>query len=45
MKYTDFERALSVARLNKYLNACGGNKVAALNLYRGNIKLCQKFYG
>lgn len=45
MKYTDFERALSVARLSKYLNACGGNKVAALNLYRSNIKLCQKFYG
>lgn len=45
MKYSEFEKALSVARLNKYLHACRGNKVMALNLYRNNIKLCQKFYG
>lgn len=45
MKYFEYERAFSPARLNKYLVACGGNSVKALTLYRYNIKLCQKFYG
>lgn len=45
MKYSDYEKALSPARLNKYLKACGGDTVAALTLYRHNIKLCQKCYG
>ncbi len=45
MKYPDYERAFSPARLNKYLNACGGDMMAALTFYRYNIKLCQKCYG
>ena len=45
MKYEDFEKALSPARLNKYLLACAGNKTRALQLYRLNIRLCQRFYG
>jgi hypothetical protein len=45
MKYLDYERAFSAARLNKYLTACGGNSTKALILYRHNVKLCQKFYG
>lgn len=45
MKYTDYEKALSPARLNRYLNACNGNKAKALTLYRHNVKLCQRFYG
>lgn len=45
MKYQDYEKAFSQARLNKYLKACNGDNVAALTLYRHNIKLCQKFYG
>ena len=45
MKYLDYEKAFSKARLNNYLNACGGDPVAALTLYRYNIILCQKFYG
>ena len=45
MKYKDYEKAFSPARLNKYLKAFGGDTVAALTLYRHNIKLCQKFYG
>lgn len=44
MKYSDYERAFSPARLNKYLVACGGNTTKALTLYRYNVKLCQKFY-
>ena len=39
MKYPDYERAFSSARLNKYLKACDGDAVAALTLYRHNIKL------
>lgn len=45
MKYPEYERAFSAARLNKYLTACGGNAAKAIILYRHNVKLCQKFYG
>lgn len=45
MKYFEYEKAFSQARLNKYLAACGSNTAKALTLYRHNIKLCQKFYG
>ena len=45
MKYLDYEKAFSPARLNKYLKACGGDSAAALTLYRHNVKLCQKYYG
>ena len=45
MNYTEYQKAFSCARLNKYLIACGGNTMAALTLYHNNVKLCQKFYG
>lgn len=45
MKYSDYEKAFSSARLNKYLKACGEDTAVALKLYRQNVKLCQKFYG
>ncbi len=45
MKYSDYEKAFSPARLSRDLNACQGDKEKALTLYRCNIKLCQKFYG
>lgn len=45
MKYPEYEKAFSPARLNRYLIACNGNSTKALILYRHNIKLCQKFYG
>lgn len=45
MKYTDYERAFSQARLSKYLSACDNDCTNALTLYRYNTKLCQKFYG
>ena len=45
MEYKDYEKAFSQARLNKYLKACGRDTVAAMSLYRHNVKLCQKFYG
>lgn len=45
MNYSDYENAFSLARLNLYLVACNYNKSKALELYRYNVKLCQKFYG
>ena len=45
MKYSEYEIAFSPARLKKYLDACNGDRLKALSLYRHNIKLCQKFYG
>ena len=45
MNYSEYEKAFSQVRLNKYLVACGGNTSKALTLYRHNVKLCQKFYG
>jgi len=45
MKYSEFERAISMPRLGKYLRACKGNKQKTLRLYRYNIKLCQRYYG
>lgn len=45
MKYQEYEKAFSSARLSRYLNACAGDTNKALALYRHNVKLCQKFYG
>ena len=45
MKYQEYELAFSKARLNKYNIACGGNTRKAMQLYRYNVKLCQKYYG
>ena len=44
MNYSDYERAFSAVRLNKYRAACGGDYDQAINLYRYNVGLCQKFY-
>lgn len=44
MNYSDYEMAFSAVRLNKYRAACGGDFNKAINLYRYNIGLCQKFY-
>jgi len=44
MNYSDYETAFSAVRLNKYRAACSGDSDQAINLYRYNIGLCQKFY-
>lgn len=31
--------------MRKYLNACTGNKQKTMQLYRYNLRLCQRFYG
>ncbi len=38
------ERALSVARLGRYLPAAGGDRYRALRLYVWNARLCEAFY-
>ena len=45
MNFSEFDKAISLPRLGKYLRASKGNKNLALRLYRYNIKLCQRFYG
>lgn len=42
MKYSEFEKILSRARLSRYLMACGGNTKKAMTLYRYNLKLSQE---
>jgi len=44
MKYEDYEKVLSHARLSRFLKACNGDKQKALQLYRLNIKLSQNFF-
>lgn len=45
MNYKDSQNIISNARLNRYLVACNGNKARALQLYRCNIRLSQRFFG
>lgn len=41
MKYKEFERIVSQKRMNRYVQACGGNTRKAMILYRYNIELSQ----
>ena len=42
MKYSDFERIMSVPRMNRYVTACSNNTRKAMALYRLNLKLSQE---
>src|SRR5262245_50033578 len=44
MTYNQFERAVSVPRLQKYLTACHNDRKKARRLYRVNIHLSQKIF-
>lgn len=44
MKFSDFEYAISPARLDRYCLACHGNKQKAMTLYRKNLKVSQKLF-
>jgi hypothetical protein len=44
MKYSDFERIMSVTRMNRYLSACGNNSKKAMTLYRKNLHLSQELF-
>jgi hypothetical protein len=44
MKYPDFERTMSPARMSRYLHAMGGSSKKAMTLYRKNLKLSQELF-
>lgn len=45
MKYNEFISLLSEARMSKYKNVSGGNKVRTIQLYHHNLKLSQRMFG
>ena len=45
MDFQTSQKIYSVARIGKYYRACSGNKKKTMQLYRYNLKLCQRFYG
>lgn len=44
MIYTEFEKIISTARMNRYLTACNGNTKKAMTLYRLNLRLSQELF-
>ena len=44
MKYNEFERIMSAARLSRYVAACSGNTKKAMTLYRLNLRLSQELF-
>lgn len=45
MDFKTSQKLYSKARMGKYLNACAGDKRKTMQLYRYNLRLCQRFYG
>ena len=45
MDFKTSQKLYSVPRMHKYLNACAGDKRKTMQLYRYNLRLCQRFYG
>lgn len=45
MEFKTSQKLYSVPRMRKYLNACAGDKQKTMQLYRYNLRLCQRFYG
>lgn len=44
MKFQDFERIMTTARMSRYQSACGGNSKKAMTLYRKNLQLSQELF-
>ena len=44
MRYRDFEYVISTERMQKYLDACGGDSRRAMTLYRYNLRLSQEMF-
>lgn len=44
MKFKDFEAVLSSSRLQRYVEACGGDTRKAMTLYRKNLHLSQDIF-
>jgi len=45
MNFKTSQKLYSVPRMRKYQNACTGDKRKTMQLYRYNLRLCQRFYG
>lgn len=45
MDFKTSQKLYSKARIGKYSKACAGNKKKTMQLYRYNLRLCQRFYG
>ena len=45
MDYKTSHKLFSTPRMRKYANACAGNRQKTMQLYRYNLRLCQRFYG
>lgn len=45
MDFKTSQKLYSVPRMRKYQNACAGDKRKTIQLYRYNLRLCQRFYG
>ena len=45
MNYSTSLKLYSEARMGKYVAACAGDKRKTMQLYRYNLRLCQRFYG
>jgi len=45
MKYNEFEDIITSSRLQRYRNACTGNRRRAMTLYRRNIQLSEEMFG
>ena len=45
MDFNTSQKLYSAARMGKYLHACSGDKREAMQLYRYNLRLCQRFFG
>jgi hypothetical protein len=45
MDFKTSQKLYSAARVGKYARACGGDKGKTMQLYRYNLRLCQRFYG
>lgn len=44
MDYNKLEHFVSVPRLDRFLNACGGSKPDAQQLYKDNLRVAESFY-
>lgn len=45
MDFKTSQKLYSAARIGKYVHACSGDKRQAMQLYRYNLRLCQRFFG
>jgi len=45
MDFNTIQKIFSMPRMRKYLNACNNDKRKTMQLYRYNLRLCQRFYG